>query len=317
VSDTPTRRVDGKKVPMTEAERKLVFPGLTADDGKLTWSDIRVLLSSRTYCCIVLQGCFGAFPWPGLGQLVQYFNLCSIDENISGLLSVVTAAGAAIGGGFGGFLGDRAYKHLSRAYGRVAVAHISTIVGVPCLAIFFYAFPRSNETGVVVLYALFLLVSGFLISWPPPNNTSNLTDIFSQRSFALALGLQFCAEGTISSWSPFAVGALAENVFGVTDLVDIQDQTQEWRDERIAGLAAAIFVVCALGWGIGQFFYFPYYVYYKRESREINPELASPTRTGGSSAGGASMDVVQLQEASPVATSTTHAEGTDMRCEKV
>ncbi|AET42464.1 major facilitator superfamily transporter protein [Emiliania huxleyi virus 202] len=255
-----------------------LFPGMADGDVNLTRSAVRKLCTNKTWFVISLQGVTGATPWPALGMLLYYFQLMGINDFLAIFISSAVAIGAALGGLIGGKLGDHAYQK-SPKYGRIVVSQVSVIVGIPLLAIFFFAIP--NQSNRWWLYAIYGIFSGSLISWSAPCNIAMLSDVFDQLTFPFAFGVEQMFEGAIAAWAPTAVAGIA-TAFGVGELKNFDQKTPEERESDLSGLGSALYTICAVGWGLCAISMCGMYYVYPKDSIALNKK-ESPTTTNSES----------------------------------
>lgn len=255
-----------------------VYPGLqTLEDDIPSKQDIRNIFRNPVFLGIVGQG-IGAFPWSGLSFLILWFQRMGIPESLGIVIYGAVGIGAALGGLLGGLLGDWASRKdlcgIGRKYGRIYVAHISVILGIPFIAILMNAIPYKFEFWWA--YALVGGLMGLIIAWPPANNSAVLSDVFEQRLHPIAFAIQYCFEGGLAAFSPYLTGFLTDEVYGGGDLTPPGGQI-EWENfpegrQRVAlkALAMSLTVIGVSFWGAAQFFYFLMYCYYPDRSRSLN-----------------------------------------------
>lgn len=225
-----------------------IFPGLRDDDVKLSWKTLKISMRSKTWVFTVLQGVTGAFPWPSLAMMLYWFQLFGVDSFLSILVSAGPGLGAAFGGGIGGLIGDKLYQKWSKKYGRVVTSQISVTTGPFLFIVTFFALPQDPDMWWA--YGLYGMASGLFISWSAPNNNANLSDVMEEALFPAAYGISQLFEGSVSAWSPYAASQIAEKLFGVGELVDLECKSDEVRQSDARGLARAMFSICCVGWGL-------------------------------------------------------------------
>ena len=248
-----------------------MFPGVADGEISLTTNAVKRLFTNKTWIVISIQGITGATPWPALGMLLYYFQLMGINDFLAIFISSAVAIGAAIGGLIGGTLGDYWYKR-SPKYGRIYVSHVSVIIGIPLLAIFFFGIPTVSSRWW--LYALYGVFSGALISWSAPCNIAMLSDVFDQLTFPFAFGVEQMFEGAVAAWAPTAVAGIA-SAFGVGELKDFDLKTPHEKASDLDGLGAALFTICAVGWGLCAISMCAMYYVYPKDSISLNKTCVS------------------------------------------
>lgn len=243
-----------------------MFPGMVDGDISITTNAVKQLFTNKTWIVISIQGITGATPWPALGMLLYYFQLMGINDFLAIFISSAVAIGAALGGLIGGTLGDYGYAR-SPKYGRIIVSQASVVIGIPLLAIFFFGIPAVASRWWV--YALFGIFSGSLISWSAPSNIAMLSDVFDQITFPFAFGVEQMFEGAIAAWAPTAVAGIA-SAFGVGELKDFDLKTPQEKASDLDGLGAALFTICAVGWGLCALSMCAMYYVYPKDSISLN-----------------------------------------------
>jgi MFS family permease len=263
----------------THKELVLIFPGLQDEASHIpSKEDMRKIMRNPMYLMILGQG-LGAFPWSGNSFLILWFQRMDIPEGVAVVIFAAVGLGAALGGLIGGVFGDRLVKNnscgIGEKYGRILVAHISVIMGIPFISVLMFTIPREAQYWWV--YAIVGGLMGLCIAWPPANNSANQSDIFSQRLHPMSFAIQYWIEGTIASFCPFTIGYLTENVFDGADLTPPGGQTEwdsfspEKKLHALNAMAKSIVLIGCLFWGVAQFFYFGMYYYYPKLSRSLNP----------------------------------------------
>lgn len=259
-------------------ELQEIYPGLQMlEDDIPSKRDIRDIFRNPVFIGIVGQG-IGAFPWSGLSFLILWFQRMGVPESLGILIYGAVGIGAALGGLFGGLLGDWISKRdlcgVGQKFGRISVAHVSVIMGIPFIAVLMNAIPYEFEFWWV--YALVGGLMGLIIAWPPANNSAVLSDIFPQRLHPIAFAIQYCFEGGLASFSPYLTGYLTSEVFGGKDLTPPGGEAQwvsfspERQHAALKGLAMSLTLIGVTFWGISQFFYILMYCYYPGRSRSLN-----------------------------------------------
>jgi len=167
-----------------------------------------------TFRVIILQGVFGTIPGAAQSFLTMYLQYVGIENSTCGLILALRTLGEAIGSALGGFLSDLAHvRHPSS--GRIVIAMISVLLGIPFTASLFTASFRSNSESNAALYAGLLFSSGVLTSWEVVGCLQPMMiEIVPRRqlasAFAWNVAVVFTSGNTIG---PLLVGGTAEKLF--------------------------------------------------------------------------------------------------------
>ena len=111
------------------------------DRRTVRFSDYGRILSNKTFMLIVAQGIAGSIPWNSILFMILWLETMGIDPFMAGITFAVVAVGAAFGNLFGGFIGDRAAKKWPDK-GRIMMAQISVVSGIPMMFILFLILPK-------------------------------------------------------------------------------------------------------------------------------------------------------------------------------
>eukprot|EP00249_Psilotum_nudum_P023751 c28972_g1_i3 orf=516-1583(-) len=129
---------------------------------KETFLDAKRVIRIPTFSVIVAQGIAGNFPWAAFSFCPMWLELKGFSHIITGLMVGIFVAANSLGGLFGGHMGDILAMHLPNT-GRIILAQISSILGVPLGAILLLALPDDPSTPV--LHGFMFFITGLLISW--------------------------------------------------------------------------------------------------------------------------------------------------------
>jgi hypothetical protein len=198
---------------------------------------------------------------------ILWFTKMGIQTPWNILIYAAIGLGAALGGLLGGLLGDFLHKTVSKKYSRIFVAQLSVFNGIPLACVLFLVIPQTVSSQYI--YFGFGFVFGLMISWCAGNNGSNESDIFDNNVLPTAFGLQFFVEGSVSAFSPFVVGSVAQFIYQ-SNLENYDSLNPQEQAESLAQFAKAPLTVCVVAWSLCFLTYIPMYIYYPRESRMLN-----------------------------------------------
>jgi MFS family permease len=234
-----------------ELEKALTWQ--KAEKYKVKRSDYTRILKNRTFIWILAQGVTGTIPWGGIMFLVQWWENIGFDSLTAGIMFVVVALGSALGNFFGGWISDKAARWRPKS-GRIIAAQISVFSGIPLFAVFLLLIPRSVESMSV--YMIFGFLTGFLISWCSPINSSIFSDIFEPEIRASVFSVDRVFEGSVGALGTFFVGVIADiSLFG----------SGMTKPEIASALGSAMFLMAAIPWAFCLIFYTFVYKSYPKD----------------------------------------------------
>jgi MFS family permease len=238
-----------------------------AEKYKVKRSDYGKIMKKRTFAAILAQGVVGSIPWAGLAFMIQWFeNIFYQDTSLSpdtanllaGLLFVLVGLGSALGNLFGGWISDRANRWRPRS-GRILVAQISVFSGIPMTFVIFMLIPMTF--GSYLLYAIFGFLTGFLISWCSPINSSIFSDIFEPEIRSTVFSLDRVFEGSVGALGTFFVGIVADaTLFSKSGPGGSVTYAQV-----ASALGSAMFIMAMIPWTLCLIFYTIGYFTYPRD----------------------------------------------------
>jgi MFS family permease len=231
-----------------------------AEKYKVKRSDYGKIMKNRTFVVILAQGVAGSIPWAGIAFMIQWFEnifyqSIPIDTAnlLAGLLFVLLAIGVAFGNLFGGWIGDRAKRWRPRS-GRIIVAQISVFSGIPMTFVIFMLIPMAFDS--FLLYALFGFLTGFLISFCGPINSSIFSDIFEPEIRASVFSVDRVFEGSVGALGTFFVGVIADSTLFHSSMSYA---------EIASALGSAMFIMAFVPWILCLIFYTIGYFTYPRD----------------------------------------------------
>lgn len=231
---------------------------------KITWKDYKNILTNKTFILIVLQGCAGSIPWNSILWMPYWLEHLGFDASLTAIAFAVVAIGAAGGHLFGGFIGDKAEKW-NPDKGRLIVAQISVLSGIPMMFILFLAMPRTSTTGALIGFIALGIITGFLISWcAPSTNNPIFSELFIPEIRSTAFAVDRLFEGSVAAGGTAIVAAIA-GAFGFTEPGPgnpISSLTPTEISTNISAMAWALIIATAIPWTICFIFYtFVYFTY--------------------------------------------------------
>ncbi|NHJ04882.1 MAG: MFS transporter [Candidatus Heimdallarchaeota archaeon] len=197
----------------SDSEKGEIAQDLSVSKRKFTWSDYKTILTNKTFILIVLQGCAGSIPWNSILWLTYWLEHIGFADVLAGIAFAVIAIGAALGNLFGGYFGDWAAKRWPNK-GRIMVAQISVILGIPMMFLIFLAIPREATTAVLIAFIALGIITGFAISWcAPAANNPIFSELFDPEIRSSAFSIDRLFEGSIAASGTAIVAGIA-TLFG-------------------------------------------------------------------------------------------------------
>jgi len=246
----------------------------SVEKRKLTWADYKEILTNKTFLVIVLQGLAGSIPWNGLLFITTWFEFVGYSPLVAGLMFAVVATGAALGELLGGWLGDRAAKR-SPNRGRVMIAQISGISGIPLLFVLFFVIPM--HTSSFIIYMSMGALTGLLITWAAPGtNNPIFSEIFEPEIRGSVYGVDRIFEGSFQSLGTVFVSVIA-TLFGYKTIPigqTIAMQSAAFNATNAMALAYGMFLVGLVLWTLSVSLYTLVYFYYPKDRDQMKRLLA-------------------------------------------
>jgi MFS family permease len=137
----------------------------TLEEVKEFLKEAKGVMQIPTFQIIIAQGIAGSFAGSGLSFVPMWFELIGFSHGYTGFLTGVFSVSTAIGGLFGGKLGDFLAQHFPDS-GRIVLSQISAASAIPSAAVLLLVLPYDPSTGV--LHAIIIFVVGVLVSWNAP-----------------------------------------------------------------------------------------------------------------------------------------------------
>lgn len=246
----------------------------TEEKYRITNADIKKIFSNKTFDLIVLQGMAGLLPWSSILFLLAWFEYIGFAGPIAAISFSFMAVGFALGNLIGGLLGDKAARW-SPVKGRIMIAQISVLSGIPMMFIIFWFIPRS--TSSIFLFVVAGFITGSLISWSATAcNQPMFSELFEPEIRSTAFSIDRLFEGSTAASGTLLVGWLAVTFFnfytppiGTT----INQLSAVVRNNNINALANAMLIATVVPWLFCFFIYFFVYLTYPSDKKRIKHVL--------------------------------------------
>ncbi|KAJ3707297.1 hypothetical protein LUZ61_011002 [Rhynchospora tenuis] len=236
--------------------------------------EVKAVIQIPTFLVIIAQGVPGSFAGAAFSFLAMWLELIGFSHVYTSFLLNLSAIGVAIGGVFGGMMGDILARRLPNA-GRIILSQISSGSEVPLAAILLLLLPTDPSSGVS--YAVILFIMGLMTSWDAPaTNNPIFAEIVPERSRTSIYALDRSLETILASFAPPTVGFLAEQVYGFK-IGDNMSDNPETNQENAASLAKAMYTAVGISMSLCCLIYSFLYCTYPRdrERAKMNYEIAS------------------------------------------
>lgn len=258
----------------SESELKNLVSEKTEEVYKINRSDIKKILSNKTFDLIVLQGVAGLLPWSSILFIIAWFEYIGFPGIIAAIAFAVIAMGAALGNLLGGILGDKAARW-NPEKGRIIIAQISVFSGIPMMFIIFWFIPRTVDSLLLFIGAGFF--TGIMISWAATAcNSPIFSELFEPEIRSTAFSIDRLFEGSFAAFGTLIVGWLAETFFGYITpeqgtLIDQIAPTV--KNININALANSMLWATVIPWVICLLVYFFVYKTYPADKQRIHNVL--------------------------------------------
>lgn len=178
----------------------------------------RSYFSIPTFRIIVLQGLFGSVPGQAIGFLAMFFQYIGFSDTTAASMVTSFVFMQAVGGVLGGYLGDMAAR-CSKRHGRIVVAQVSILSGIPCFALIYYAPPVASS---LPFYATACVCYGLFAYWCMGSaKRPMLSEIVRREDWASIFALDTAFESSCAAvLGANFVGLLAQLLFGYTPVHD-------------------------------------------------------------------------------------------------
>lgn len=242
---------------------------------------IKKLFQRWTFTALVIQGMFGLIPWRAMEFRVKYFMSAGLTDSNAGSLAAWGSGAAALGSFAGGFIGDFMAK-CSEIHGRIGAAEISVYSGIPISFFSFFVNPpdgEANQTGLYIYCIVCICALGLMGTWTPAAcNNPLLCSLSEESERSVVLSWQTGLEGAVGALGGIAFTQIA-GMLGYNTLCAKPEK--EWPDLGLdaescnnrAVLGSAMFICCAIPWGVCGLFYSSLHFSYKRDLDSVDAEL--------------------------------------------
>ena len=209
---------------------------------------IQRIVQLPAFLCMVVQGVFGGTPWDMMSFLLLLMDWRGFTKKQIVTIQFTSGLTSTVGGWLGGILGDYASQRFEGTRGRVLLAFVSVIGGIPLYGLFL------NATDY---YSALLWLNAFQLwgTWTPTGACrpicADLTRNASERAQIIALWIVLeKASGAIFG-APL-VGYLTSSMLSSKD---DQQRADGGTKEKAQALAWNIFFLSSLFWSICAFFW--------------------------------------------------------------
>jgi hypothetical protein len=254
----------------SEHELTKVITSEKAKKYQLKSSDYKKILKNKTFNLILLQGVAGSIPWNGIFFMVLWWEFMGFDSLTAGLMFSLVAVGAAVGNLMGGWIGDIAARWRPRS-GRIIVAQISVLSGIPLTYVIFILIPPT--AGSMLAYILLGGFTGLLISWCGPQNNAIFSEISEPEIGSTVFSVDRVFEGSAAALGTVVVGLIAGLLGYTTPAVHISDLPSAVRIADMTALAQGMFIVAVVSWILCLLFYTFVYKTYPGDAEKIRKIL--------------------------------------------
>ena len=214
---------------------------------KLTlWQIVQRIARIPAFTCLVAQGVFGGTPWDMMSFLLLLLDWRGFSRDQIVFIQFTSGASSTLGGWIGGILGDYANERFSTR-GRISVAIVSVVGGIPLYALFLYATDYA--------WALLWINSFNLIAtWTPPGALrpicADLTRDPSERAQIISMWIVLeKASGAIFG-APL-VGYLTASMLPRGDF----ENQSGFSAEKASALAFSLCTLSSLFWSVCAMFW--------------------------------------------------------------
>ncbi|XP_021714162.1 uncharacterized protein LOC110682201 [Chenopodium quinoa] len=213
----------------------------------------------------VSQGVAGSFPWSALSFVPMWLELIGFSHKTTALLMTIFAIAGAIGGFFGGRMGDILSRRLPNS-GRIILSQISSGSAIPLAAILLLGLP--DEPSTAFWHGLVFCIMGLIITWnAAATNNPIFAEIVPEKHRTSIYALDRSFETTLASFAPPVVGILAQHVYGYkpAEVGSSDAAVIETDRENGASLAKALYTAIGIPFTICCFIYSFLYCTYPRD----------------------------------------------------
>ena len=217
----------------------------TSGASKLTLRQIiQRIVRLPAFICLVAQGIFGGTPWDIMSFLLLLLDWRGFSKEQIVSIQFTSGLSATIGGWLGGVLGDYAYG-VSGTKGRIGVALVSVVGGIPLYGLYIYA---TNYRLAILWSNLFHLIA----TWSPAilrPICSDLTRNPSERAQIVSLWIMLEKAAGAMFGAPL-VGYLTSRMMTEDELntTGVSEGKAQALAFNIFLLSATFWTICAIFW---------------------------------------------------------------------
>jgi MFS family permease len=207
---------------------------------------IQRIVQLPAFLCLVAQGIFGGTPWDIMSFLLLLMDWRGFTKEQIVSIQFTSGLSATLGGWLGGMLGDYAHARAGGTKGRIGLALVSVVGGIPLYGLYIYA---TDYRWALLWSNLFHVWA----TWAPPGALrpicADLTRNPSERAQIVSLWIVLeKASGAIFG-APL-VGYLTSNMLTKEEL-----NTMGVSEGKAQALAFNVFLLSAFFWSICAFFW--------------------------------------------------------------
>ncbi|KAG8373359.1 hypothetical protein BUALT_Bualt11G0016000 [Buddleja alternifolia] len=260
--------------------------------------EAKAVMKVTSFQILVAQGVSGSFPWSSLSFVPMWLELMGFSHKTTAALLTLFSVAGALGGLFGGKMGDVLAKRLPNS-GRIILAQISSGSAIPLAAILMLGLP--DDPSAAVVHGLVFVIMGLLISWnAPATNNPIFAEIVPERSRTSIYALDRSFESVLASFAPPVVGILAQRVYGYKPPPNgaLESKRVETDRENAASLGKALYTAIGIPMAICCAFYSFLYCTYPRDRdrAKMNALIESEMQQIESDGCGSVEEYTQLSE---------------------
>ena len=232
------RFLDPKKIRYIKNDEK--------DWIKLTFREIVLRIARMpAFMCLVAQGVFGGTPWSMMSFQLLLLDWRGFTKDQILTIQLTSGISATIGGWIGGVLGDYAAS-VNYTKGRIMIALISVLGGIPAYGIFLYS---TNYYSALFYINLFHIVASWTPSAAIRPICSELTRNPSERAQIVSMWLVLEKLSAAIFGAPL-VGLLVNKVImSKNQDANLSNEHKAW------ALANQLLFLCSLFWSICALFW--------------------------------------------------------------
>lgn len=210
---------------------------------------IQRIVRMPAFMCMVAQGVFGGTPWDMMSFLLLLMDWRGFTKGQIVSIQFTSGITATFGGWLGGYLGDYA-AHRWGTQGRIWLAFVSVVGGIPCYGLYLFA---KDYSWALLWMNAFQLWGTWTQSGALRPICADLTRNASERAQIISLWIVLeKLSGAI--WGAPLVGYLTSNMLAAQgESMDSSGSAPS--DDKAHALAYNLFFLSSLFWAICSFFW--------------------------------------------------------------